>query len=223
MKEKLTDHLIQYVEGFITDERRERFKHILAQRTNHFTVVTEDVYQHHNAAAVVRSCDVFGVQALHLVEEIYKNRIDTKIALGAQKWVTLEKHNKVGECMVKLRAKGYSIVATTPHHDAQYVSDFDITKPAAFFFGTEKEGLSDIVMEEADEYLKIPMVGFTESLNISVAAAIILEQLTTRLRKSDLNWQIPADQQRVIYFQWIKNTIKSIDQILERYEGENES
>jgi tRNA (guanosine-2'-O-)-methyltransferase len=168
---------LHYLEGFLTDNRKEKFVEILKNRTNHFTVAIEDVYQLHNTSAVMRSCEVFGIQELNVVEQKFGKRIDTEIAMGAQKWVDINRYNTMQNCIDDLKQKKYQIIATTPHNDSCMLSDFDITKRSAIFFGTEKQGLSEEVLQQADGFLKIPMVGFTESLNISVSAAIIIQDI----------------------------------------------
>ena len=210
--------LLDYMQAYLTPKRKNLFQEKLALRTNHFTVVTEDVYQLHNTSAVIRSCDVFGVQNVHVVEEKNIKRIDREIAMGAQKWVHVNRHTSVTQCITHLRDANYQIIATTPHNDACLLHDFDITKPAALFFGTERDGLSDEVLSKADGFLKVPMVGFTESLNISVSAAIILQSLTTRLRQSNLSWQLTEEDRRFTLLQWLKNTIKSSEEIIARFE-----
>jgi tRNA (guanosine-2'-O-)-methyltransferase len=212
--------LLEYLETYLTDNRRARFSKVLEQRTKHFTVATEDVYQLHNTSAVIRSCDVFGIQEVHIVEEVNSKRIDREIAMGAQKWVDLHRYNTVKSCITDLKAKGYQIVATTPHVEGNDLIDFDITKKSCFFFGRETEGLSQHVIDEADCFLKIPMVGFTESLNISVSAAIILQQVTAQLRKSTLKWQLTEKELIEKRFDWVKKTIKNYDAIVEHYKSQ---
>lgn len=209
--------LLNYLEGFLTDNRKERFSEVLKYRTNHLTVAVEDIFQFHNTSAVMRSCEVFGIQELNIVEQRFGKDIDKEIAMGAQKWVDINKFETIGNCIDDLRAKGYQIIATTPHNDSCLLHEFDITKKSALFFGTEKEGLSEEVMQKADGYLKIPMVGFTESLNISVSAAIIIQDLTNRLRQSDVNWQLSDEEILEKRFLWAKNTIKDIKRIEARY------
>jgi tRNA (guanosine-2'-O-)-methyltransferase len=207
----------KFLEGFVTAERREKFEKILRQRTNHLTVVVEDVYQLHNTSAVMRSCEVFGVQELHVVEERFGKTIDKEIAMGAQKWVDVYRHTCVQDAIDTARQKGYRIIATTPHQDDTLLDDFDLSTPAAIFFGTEKEGLSSQVIEQADGFLKIPMAGFTESLNISVSAAIILQNLTSRLRKSEIDWRLTEEEILAKRLDWMKKSIKDIQRIEERY------
>lgn len=210
-------NLLEYLESFITENRKSRFLEVLKNRSNHFTVAVEDVYQLHNTSAVMRSCEVFGVQELNVIEEKFGKRIDDQIALGAQKWVDIIRHQNSKDCIDALRKKGYQIIATTPHENATFLEDFEISKPSALFFGTEKTGLSDEVMQNADGYLKIPMVGFTESLNISVSAAIILQNLMTRLRKSEINWQLTDQQLIEKRLDWTRKSMKDIDFIEKRY------
>ncbi|REG87383.1 TrmH family RNA methyltransferase [Winogradskyella sediminis] len=209
--------LLEYLETFVTSSRIDRFKAILPNRTKHFAVATEDVYQLHNTSAVMRTCDVFGIQELNIVEEVNSKSIDREIAMGAQKWVDLNRYHSIGDCISDIKSQGYQIVATTPHIDDCELIDFDITKKSCFFFGRESQGLSQQVLEEADCFLKIPMFGFTESLNISVSAAIILQHVTARLRKSDIKWQLTEEEIIDKRFDWIKKTIKDYDAIVVRY------
>ena len=213
--------LLEHLLSFLTDRRKNLFDEVISKRTRHFTVATEDVYQLHNTSAVMRSCDVFGVQDLHVIEEKVSKKIDREIAMGAQKWVNINRHNSTKECIDNLKENGYQIIATTPHNNSTELKDFDISKKSAFFFGKEKEGLSDIVLEAADGYLKIPMYGFTESLNISVSAAIILQTLITRLKDSDVVWELSELEKNEIKLQWAKMSIKSSTEIIERFNKTN--
>ncbi|WP_233897116.1 TrmH family RNA methyltransferase [Tenacibaculum piscium] len=213
--------LLAYLESFITDKRKETFNNVLNERTRHFTVVLEDIYQPHNASAVVRSCDIFGVQDVYAIENRFTNKVSRHVAKGSQKWLNINRYKEDGDntkaCLQDLRAKGYQIIGTTPHTNSCVLSDFDVTKKSAFVFGAEKDGISEYIKQEADGFLKIPMVGFTESLNISVAAAITLNDVTARLRKTNIDWKLSKEEQRFLYFQWIKNTIKNPDKLIEYY------
>lgn len=213
--------LLTYLEGFVTDKRKNLFRNILQDRTRHFTVVLEDIYQQHNSSAVIRSCDIFGIQDVHVIENKYNSKVSRHIAKGSQKWLTFNRYNEdknnTIDCLENLKSKGYQVIATTPHNDSCVLHDFDITKKSAFVFGVEKAGVSDDVMKNADGFLKIPMVGFTESLNISVAAAIILENLTFKLRNSSVDWKLTKEEQDILYGNWIEKTIKNVDEIKERF------
>ena len=212
---------LHYLEEFVSDKRKETFQKVLKDRTRHFTVVLEDIYQPHNSSAVIRSCDIFGVQDVHVIQNKYSSKVSRHVAKGSQKWLDIKKYNKSAtntqDCLDTLRGEGYQIIATTPHNESCFLHEFDITKKSAFVFGVEKEGVSDFVMNQADGFLKIPMVGFTESLNISVAAAIILQHITTKLRTTDVYWKLSDIEKQTLYFNWIQKSIKSIKKISEHY------
>ena len=216
--------LLNYFEDYLTDQRKATFRKVLNGRTRHFTVVLEDIYQAHNASAVVRTCDIFGVQDIHAIENKYTNKVSRHVAKGSQKWLDINRYREDGNnseiCLKTLKEKGYQIIGTTPHNDSCLLQDFDITKKSAFVFGVEAEGISDYVKDQADGFLKIPMVGFTESLNISVAAAIILQDVTTKLRNSSVDWQLSKEEKEILYYDWVKKTIKNVDKI-EAYYHQN--
>jgi tRNA (guanosine-2'-O-)-methyltransferase len=214
---------LEFLENILTENRKERFLNVLKNRTRHFTVAVEDVFQMHNTSAVMRSCEVFGIQELNVIEQRFGKRIDKEIAMGAQKWVDINAFDSITGCLDNLQSRGYQIIATTPHENDCLLEDFDISKPSALFFGTERDGLSDEILKRADGFLKIPMVGFTESLNISVSAAIIIQNLTERLRKSSIQWQLSEDEIIEKRLQWAKNTIKDIKRIEARYYSEKTS
>ena len=214
--------LLAYLEGYLTEKRKALFKKVLEDRTRHFTVVLEDIFQPHNASAVVRTCDIFGIQDVHAIENKYNNKISRHVAKGSQKWLSYNRYrddrDNTKSCLASLKEKGYQIIATTPHNDSCLLQDFDVTKKSAFVFGVESEGVSETVIENADGFLKIPMVGFTESLNISVAAAIILQEVTSKLRNSEVDWKLSDEEKQMLYFNWVKTTIKNVDKIEAYYQ-----
>ncbi len=210
-----------YLEGFITENRKLKFNKVLENRTKHFSIAVEDVYQLHNTSAVMRSCEVFGIQNLHMIEQKFSKTIDKEIALGAEKWVDIYRHTSTENCLESLKKQGYQIVATSPHADAHTLDNFDITKPSAIFFGTEKNGLSQEIMDQADTFIKIPMYGFTESLNISVSAALVINSITNKLRTSALDWKLSEEDLLAKKIDWMRKSIKDIDFVTERYILEN--
>jgi tRNA (guanosine-2'-O-)-methyltransferase len=224
MDKILTQQYSDYISPFLTDRRKELFDKILHQRTKHFTVILEDLFQIHNTSAVIRSCDIFGIQDVHIIENKYKSYMSNQVGKGSQKWVDFHhyrsKQHNTQDCIDSIKSQGYQLIATTPHNDSCLIQDFDISKKSAFVFGVEKEGVSDMMLEQADGFLKIPMVGFTESLNISVAAAIVLQSTTDRLRRSEINWKLTEEEMRVKKIDWMEKTIKSISKIQERYKEE---
>ena len=219
----MTVELIEYLSGFITPERWRLFEQVLENRTRYLTIVLEDIFQAQNASAVLRSCDCFGVQNVHVIENRNRFEIDREVAMGASKWLTIHKYNQSDQNSLQainnLKGQGYRIVATTPHEGDIKLEDFDLSKgKAAFIFGTELTGITDIVKQEADEFVKIPMYGFTESFNISVSAALCLHHLTHQLRcHSNLNWKLKEEEKQEIILEWLRRTIKSSDSLEERF------
>lgn len=211
------DDLLTYLESYLTEERKQRFLDVLQQRTRHITIAVEDVYQLHNTSAILRSCDAFGVQDIHVVESRFGKRLDKNIAMGAEQWVDVYRYKDVADCISKLREDGYQIIATTPHNDSTLLPDFSPLEKSAIFFGTERKGLSKEVMEQADGFLKIPMVGFSESLNVSVSAAIIIQQLAQKVRNSQVEWQLSDIEMLEKRLDWTKKSIKNVDGIIKRY------
>jgi len=212
MKNKYKTQLIDYLSGFVTENRLEKLNTVIKSRTKHITIVLEDIYQPHNASAVLRSCDCTGIQDIHIIENENTYQVNPDVALGSSKWVTLFKYNSTVNntlnCIQHLKKQGYRIVATTPHKNDCLLDDLPLEQKTALFFGTELDGISADVSEHADGFVKIPMQGFTESYNISVSAAICLYTLTQRLRKSDINWRLNDEEVTDIKLQWLKNTIR---------------
>ncbi len=203
----------EYLFQFISDSRKQKFEDVVAMRSRHITVVLEDIFQPQNASAVLRSCDLTGVQDVHIIENKNTYTLNPNVALGSSKWLNLHKYseaqNNTEEAFKALRAKGYKIVATTPHTKDVLLPDLDVSRKTALVFGTELEGLSNYAIENADAWVKIPMLGFTESFNISVSAAICLYSLSSKLRKSDVNWMLSDEERLDILIQWACNTVKN--------------
>lgn len=228
MEEHLLTELSQYLKDFITESRFETINRVLEQRTRHITVVLEDLFQPHNASAVLRSCDGFGIQDVHVIEN--RNRFDpsSEVSIGADQWLTLHSYNKAENdnttlCLSTLKKKGYKIIATTPHEEESNLHDLAIDEPVALVFGTELEGVSARVMEQADGFVKIPMYGFSESFNISVSAAICLYDVTTRLRQSEVDWGLSHPEKVRLRYEWIKQSVKAGDQLIARYLSDKEN
>ncbi|AHW58657.1 tRNA (guanosine-2'-O-)-methyltransferase [Draconibacterium orientale] len=223
----MNNKLINYLSGYLTPQRLELYDKVLNRRTRHLTVVLEDIYQKQNASAVLRTCDCFGIQDVHIIEDRNEFQVNREIAMGASKWLSLHKYNNKEnnalDAIQTLKKQGYRIVATTPHNNDLGLQDFDIAKgKTALVFGSELPGITETIMQEADEFLKIPMYGFTESFNISVSAAIILHHLTMKMRDSkDLHWQLSNDEKDELKMEWIRKTIKRSELIEKRFWEEN--
>lgn len=208
--------LYEYLSKFATEQRMEKFESVIQERTRYLTIVVENVYQPHNASAVLRSAECFGVQDVHIIENSNKYNPSADISLGAHQWLSLTRHSKTENnslsCIQDLKKNGYRIVATSPHKNDCLISEIDLSKgKIALFFGTEIDGLSDTILNEADEFVKIPMYGFTESFNISVSAAISMYELMKRLRESKIEWRLTAAELLALKLDWIKESVKSSD------------
>jgi tRNA (guanosine-2'-O-)-methyltransferase len=217
--------LLEYLMGFISEERKRRFLENIGLRTRHLTIVLEDIYQPHNASAVLRTCDCFGIQDVHIIENRNKYEVNPDVALGSAKWLNLYKYSgrssNTAECLQSLRKQGYCIVATSPHKDDFTPENLPLDDKTALVFGTELEGLSEDAMNMAGRFIRIPMYGFTESLNISVSAAIFLHSLSRRLRDSSVGWQLGEHEKTDILLQWTANTIRKSDLLIRDYLKKN--
>ena len=204
--------LLNYLMEFVSENKRHLFEKIIQFRTKHITVVLEDIFQPHNASAVLRTCDCFGIQDIHIIENKNEYEVNPDVALGASKWLNLYKYNQTenntAETFNILRKQGYRIVATSPHKNDCMIEDLNLDSKIALVFGTELNGLSEVAISNADEFVKIPMYGFTESFNISVSAAILLHHLTEKLRKSAVSWELSESEKTEIKLNWVKNVIK---------------
>ena len=213
--------LINYLSGFVGERRQNRLHEVLNERTRHMKIVLEDVYQAHNASAVLRSCDCFGIQDVHFIENRNRYKISEDVAMGASQWLSIYRHSveekNTKSCLQELKNKGYRIVATTPHKDDKTLQDLDINTPFALVFGTEIDGITEEAKEMADEFVKIPMYGFTESFNISVCAALCMYELSTRIRGEKINYKLTETEKEEIYLEWLKVSINKSELIVKEY------
>lgn len=215
---------IDFLSELMLPERFEVIRGVVRNRTNYITVCLENIFHSQNASAVIRSSEAFGIQNIHVIEEKCHFRPNVDIVKGADKWLDIHRHNedKASENLIKkLKADGYRIVATSPHVDGVTADDYDLTKgKTAIFLGTEKQGVSKTVMDNADEYIRVDMHGFVESLNVSVCGAIILSSLTSQLHKSEtIDWQLSPDEQLIMLNRWMKLSVRDAENILKnRYE-----
>ena len=221
MKEK-TAYLVDYLEGFIVNERKNLFHTKILERTQYITIVLEDIFQARNISASIRSADCFGIQDVHIIENNNLFNDDPEVSLGAEKWITTKRYNKFKKNSSKtiqyLKKKGYQIIATTPHNTNCNLYNLDITKgKVALFFGSEVNGCSKETLNLSDYRMKIPMYGFTESYNISVSVSLCLQHLTFKMREANINWQLTNRKQKSVMLQWLRNSIKSSKKIEEQF------
>jgi tRNA (guanosine-2'-O-)-methyltransferase len=216
------DALIEYLSQFTTTRRFQLFKDVAANRTRYITPVLENIFQPQNASAVLRTCDCLGIQDVHIIEEKNRYKLNPDVELGSAQWLNLIRYNNpegnTEGAIQNLKTQGYRIVATTPHSSDVSLDDLDLSSgKIALLFGTELKGLSQQAIELSDEFVKIPMSGFTESFNISVSVAIIVYTLVRKLRNSTLPWQLNEAEQKTLLLEWLRKSIKYSDQLEKRF------
>lgn len=208
--------LYQAATELYSENKRQLFDRLVLNRTRHICVVLEDIFQSHNASAVLRSCDCFGVQDIHVVENRNRYAPNSDVSMGSDKWVDYYKHPSILQTYDELRAKGYRIIATLPHENDTLITDLDISQPTALVFGTELTGLTPEAINHADGYVKVPMYGFTESFNISVCAALSLFYLTEKMRANPaINWQLTPEEQTTLKLYWSMQVIHDGRRVME--------
>jgi tRNA (guanosine-2'-O-)-methyltransferase len=214
-------YVLQEFYKIITPNKVNMFERIAAQRTKHIVVGVENIQQDHNASAIMRSMDCLGFQELHLIEKNNTYQFQRDIALGAARWLDVEQHQKGPEpvlnAIAQLKSKGYRIVATSPHHKAKTPQTINLDQPLALFFGAEKHGISEELLQNADDLLHIPMHGFTESFNLSVSAAIILNALRTRLEQSNFNWLLSEEERTQLKITWCERILNGGPQLAQKF------
>ncbi len=213
--------LYRYLQDFMTAERVQRFEEVIAQRTRHLCVVTENLFQSHNASAIMRSCDCTGVQDIHAIENDFNPSVNVEIAMGSEKWLDLhhysEQENNTTKTLQSLKNKGYKIVCTSLREPYCDLEELPVDQKIALVFGTELSGLTEEALAQADICMKIPMVGFTESYNVSVSAAISLYTLTQKIRQSTVAWQLSDEEKIDILLNWCHRSIRAADEVIEHW------
>lgn len=210
---------LDYMTQFLTDERKEVLRRTLASRTHYMRIMTENMFHPQNASAIMRHCEAFGIQQIHTVEDRCRFDPSVNIVRGTQKWVDVEHHDTTKEALEALKSEGYRIVATTPHRCSVTPETFDVTKGKfALVFGTEHAGISDEVIEAADDFLMIPMCGMVESLNVSASAAILIYMLSQRIRQQVDGWQLSDDEQLKLLTRWTMSSVRDFEGILRKAE-----
>jgi tRNA (guanosine-2'-O-)-methyltransferase len=211
-KQQLIEQLLQYV----TENKREKMQAVLQNRTRYISVVLEDLFQPHNASAALRTCDIFGIQDVHVVEAVYNFKAIPTIAMGASKWVDVYSHASMTDAIVQLKKQGYCIVATTPHQQSYALHELPLNQKTALLFGSEQTGLSPEALSHADMFVKIPMYGFVESFNVSVSVALCLYDIMARLRNSDYAWQLSEEEKQDIMLAWIRKVSQTAASLMKK-------
>lgn len=218
----LTSHerlLVQHFSQYVSDHKKEFIQKVLAERTRHVTVVLENIYQSQNASAVVRTCECMGLQDIHIIENTSTYQTNTRVLKGANRWMDLIRYkakekNNTDVCFKKLREQGYTIYAADPAEDGISIHDIDYTKKIAIAFGNELHGVSQDALQFSDYKMRIPMYGFTESLNVSVSVAICLNALITKLHQ-DWKYGLTDEEKEDLTLQWYRKIVRKSD-VVER-------
>lgn len=208
---------------FLTEKRRERLQAALGNRTRRLTVLLEDIYDPLNASAVLRTADGLGIQDIHIAENRHAFNAHSKVAGRAASWLTIKKYrvnfantkvdfrikpegvqHSTAAAFAALKRDGYTVLATSPRGKSTPLRELDITKKYAIALGSEHWGLSDWAIENADASIALPMLGFTESYNISVTAAMILYYLSDRLRSETIDWGLSQKEKEQLWSDWTR-------------------
>ena len=214
--------LLAYIRRFVNGQRLQRLEQVLDMRTRYISVVLENIFQAQNASAVLRSCECFGIQDVHIIEHHNPFEVNPEVAMGSDKWLSLTNYNEPGrdntkECLQQLKARGYRIIATSPDKEGYTLESLPLDQKTALIFGTELNGISDQAKQMADGYLHIPMRGFTESFNISVSVAICLYHLVTKMQTDVRHWQLSDQEKTALMLEWVKKSVRNPEGIIQHY------
>ena len=236
---KLRLDLLNYLYGYITENKKVKIEEISKNRTNHITIVLEDIKESKDASAVIRSCDCFGIQKLHIIENENKYKINPAVAMGSFKWVDLfsyknnisskiskntlkseinllnvydkiDKSENTKICYSNLKSQGYKIIAMSSKGD-KTIEELDYQDKMAFVFGSEESGLSEYASLNSDIQAKVPAYGHTQSYNLSVSAAITIYNSIQKLHNSNVNFPLNETELIELKINWVKKILKRGD------------
>ncbi|MCK6546084.1 RNA methyltransferase [Myxococcota bacterium] len=211
------DRVIETLEPFVSVERRARIEAATRMRTRDVVVVLEDIYDEHNASAVLRTADAFGVHEVHIVEQKTRFSVHTKTSLGAHKWLDLGRHRGTDAVYGELAARGYAVWASALRGEPVELGDIDVSKQKiALVFGNEHEGLSKGAQDAAHGCFRIPMYGFVESLNVSVATAVSMHDVLRRKKELGVWSPLAPLEQKRLRAEWLALSVRAARMLLTR-------
>ena len=220
-----TEQKIELLSRHLTPQRLEKIMRVSADRTRYVTVVLENIFYTQNFSAVTRTCECLGIQDLYQIGTATQGRLNSDVAKGASYWVDIHRQTDrpAAQAAAALKAAGYRIVAAMPAAGAKPFTELDLSAgKIAVAMGNETDGTGEEIKDLADEFITIPMYGFTESYNVSVCAALLLYSVVQRLRRTDIDWHLSEDEQYEVLFQWYKRSTKASTEILDRFNQESE-
>lgn len=211
--------VLEHLSQFASEHKKLFIERVLAARTRYVTVVLEDIFQSQNASAVVRTCECMGIQDVHIVENTTKYHTNVRVLKGSDKWINLNQYRDKGDnnsekCFAQLRADGYRILVADPGEEGVSIHDVDVAAGrVALVFGNELRGISDYAIQHSDGRVRIPMYGFTESLNISVSVGISLNTLVTKLYAQDIDFRLTPGEREALRLSWYRKIVRGSDLI----------
>ncbi|NLB63305.1 MAG: RNA methyltransferase [Fibrobacter sp.] len=195
----------------MTEHRRQWMERILNFRTRHFTMVLEDLYDPHNISAVIRTSEVFGLQDAHIIEEVNPYNVNKSILKGAIKWMDLHLYQQRQTCFTRLKELGYTIAVASTNTENS-VLDLDLSKPTAFYLGSEYHGNHPDTLAQADAHFKLPQYGVTESMNVSVAAGVLMTYLDMYMQKvGRQSLTLDEDAKNALRKQWYMRQVEGME------------
>ncbi|MGB5265566.1 MAG: RNA methyltransferase [Polyangiales bacterium] len=211
--ERPADFVIEALSPVVTAERLKRISDVVRARTDDLVIVLDRISDPHNSSAVLRSADAFGLQTVHVIVGEHGFKASRGVSKGTQRWLDVIRYQSAEACARRLQQDGYSIYIAAMGSDTQ-LEDLRATRRLALVFGNEHRGVSQEMRTMADGTFSIPMRGFVESLNVSVAAAIAMQTLTREGRRG-----LPSARQRELVARFLMNSVKNADQVIEQFRG----
>lgn len=222
MSYKEKQKIFEYLLEFVTENKKTKLKEISSNRTNHLTLVLEDITENKDTSATIRTCECFGLNSVNVIESNKKYKINHDVSMGSFKWLTINRFDDKKDCIETLKKQNYRIVSTSPSNKYKPIDKLDLSKKTALFFGSEENGLSEYILENSDEIINIPMTSYVESFNLSASAAIILYTLVNKMRKDNVAWQLSDEECLDLKLSWIRQILKS-HELLEKLLHQKES
>ena len=185
----------------ISSSRLQRMSTVAENRLDGLTMVAEGTHLRHNLSAIIRSAESFGVSKVHLIST--GKQKSSGAAKGSERWVELKIHTNAEQCMTELKNQGYKVFVADFQEDSFTPETLPIDQKVAIVMGTELAGISEKTKELADGSVMIPMFGFTQSLNVSVASACLLQRIATRMREQEVGLMSETNRQCLLDF-WVE-------------------
>ncbi len=209
--------VLKHVWPLLTEERRAKIERVVQGRCFSNVVVMECIYDRGNISAVMRSAEAMGLGQIHLIEQQGdKFRESQRTTAGADKWVEVQKWKQTTDCIKSLKAQGKQIIVTHLDSTSKPIAEIDFSKPSALVLGNEKDGVSKEMIEAADHRVIIPMEGFVQSYNISVAGALCFYQMyQSHLLKTGRAGDLTDTEKDILKAVYAARTLDSSRQILE--------